>query len=1215
MTLTPQGLQKLQQAQRQIELQSNYGQRLTLEQLCDRTQLSLKTITKVLDAKVTVDRHTLEAFFAAFDLILDRADYNFPDTSPPSPRTPPSHPSTHPPIHPSTHPPSHPSTHPPSHPSTHPLPQPHTSWGEAIDVSFFCGRTQELALLDQWVVGDRCRLVALLGMGGMGKTALSVKLAQTLLPQFEFVLWRSLRDAPQMSDLLADLLPILSQQQEVKLPPGPTAQIARLLTYLRQHRCLLVLDNGETILQGGGTIGHYLPGYEAYGDLFQQVSESDHQSCLILTSREKPGEIAALEGDGLPVRSYLLPGLKASDSEILCGAKGLSGTPSDHQQLIDRYRGNPLALKIVATSIRDLFGGSIGEFLQDNTLVFSGMRRLLQQQCDRASDLEKQIMTWLAIHREWVSLEQLQQDLGTAISRRHLLEAIEALHRRSLVERGELGFTQQPVVMEYLVESLLKEVFDDLIAWGEPNPPDLRAYPWFHRYSLIQASAKDYIRQSQVRVILTPLAERLRVELCPSERLEAHARHLLAQVRARFAGTPSYSAGNLLNLLHHLGLDLTGYDFSGLWIRQAYLVNTPLHQTHFTGATFEHTVFAEPSTYSRAVAFSPVGDMLATADFNYLRLWQVSTGRLMRTMRWTWRMVFSRDGKWLASGCTGNVIKIWEVATGQCLRVLEGEENGGSSVAFTPDNSILVGTYHNQVRLWNTGTWALIGALEEHSHRVTFVAIAPVADAQGRVMMASASHDRTVRLWDLQRRQCLHILREHTNLVWNLAFSPDGQLLATSSMDGTIRLWEVATGTCRRVLSGHTHIVSASVFVPGTNLLVSASFDQTLKYWDIDQGTCVHTTVAHRAEVWGVACAPDGSQLVSVGNDKAVKFWQVDTKRCTKTIQGASSQIYGVVALGPGLLASGGDDNVARLWDIATGTCLKVLEGHTSWVWGVATSPDRQLLATASGDGTVKLWDVTRGHCLRTLTGHNANVYGLAFSADGLTLASSGVDALAKLWDVATGECLRTFEGHRSWVWDCVLATHQPWLVTASNDETIKIWDIHTGDCLRTLTGHGERVWAVALSPDDSLIASGSEDYSAKLWDPTTGECLHTLTGHTSQVKAVAFDPTGEFLVTASQDCTLRVWNRQGDCLHLLTGHTSSVSSLTFLPSDPHGQNTPAVLASGSHDETIRLWNIETGECLQVVRNPRLYEGMALTQAQGLDEFAIAALQELGAQV
>ncbi|BAY56790.1 WD-40 repeat-containing protein [Leptolyngbya boryana NIES-2135] len=321
-------------------------------------------------------------------------------------------------------------------------------WGEVIDVSRFYNRIIELATLKQWIQHDRCRLIAILGIGGVGKTALSVKLAEQAQDDFEFVVWRSLRHAPSLPDLLADLIPFLSQQQTVKLPEVLDAQISCLMRYLRQRRCLLVLDNVESILQSGERSGRYCQGYEAYGQLIARVSDERHQSCLVLTSREKPAEVSIREGDILPARSLQLTGLKASEAQKILDEKGLHESNAYCRQLIEYYSGNPLALKIAAATIRSLFNGDVKAFLNQGIIAFGDINELFYQQFDRLSQLEQQVMYWLAISRKWLMLEELQEGIIPKTSRRELLEAVASLQARSLIETSTAGFSQQPVVME-----------------------------------------------------------------------------------------------------------------------------------------------------------------------------------------------------------------------------------------------------------------------------------------------------------------------------------------------------------------------------------------------------------------------------------------------------------------------------------------------------------------------------------------------------------------------------------------------------------------------------------------------------------------------------------------------------------------------------------------------------------------------------------------------
>ena len=590
---------------------------------------------------------------------------------------------------------------------------------------------------------------------------------------------------------------------------------------------------------------------------------------------------------------------------------------------------------------------------------------------------------------------------------------------------------------------------------------------------------------------------------------------------------------------------------------------------------------------------------------------------------WTWlgahqdevnSVTFSPDGSMLASASEDNYIRLWEVSTGRYIRYFWGHTKKGSgdgvtSVVFSPDGQMLAsGGRDYTVRLWNVATSELIRTLEEHQDVVNSVAFSP--DGQ---MLVSGSNDSTIQLWKVSTGELVRTFEGHQHVVNSVAFSPDGSMLVSGSYDNTIRLWEVTTGTHTRTFPGAGKVTCVA-FSPDGSMLASTS--DTVQLWKVSTGNPIHISAddltEHVGDFTSVAFSLDGKTIAvgSYGNygwrhEDTLSLWDVSTGRRIRTVKDETT-VTNVVFSPDGEKIASTSGRAIELWSIPTGELIRTISGHEGTIGSLAFSPDGQTLVSGggghvrdylvsgsfSGDtyGEMYLWDVSTSSHLRTIFYSDGFVNSVAFSLDGQTVAAGIYDSSKVysiyLFKVPTGDFIRRF---RLRLWDgatsvafspdgktlaCGSAKNY---IRTSYNSNIMLWDIGTGRLMHELEGHKDIVNSVVFSPDGETLASGSSDGTIRLWNVSTGTLRQIFIGHTGKINSVVFALDGQTLVSGSSDNTIRLWNiSTGTTKQVIAEHTDAVNSVVF-------SSNGTLLTSGSSDKTIKLWDFATGSLLQTI--------------------------------
>ncbi|NJN00992.1 MAG: NACHT domain-containing protein [Leptolyngbyaceae cyanobacterium SL_1_1] len=447
--LTAVGLQKLHQQIRQLEAKTQLRQ--SPRTIAERVQLSEPdgihpiTVRKILNGASGVDKRSIQIVFQVLQLQLKEGDYAHAGLYQQSTA---SQPVTEaavviaPPVV--------------ATPAVK-----HQDYSEALERANLYGREHELTDLVKIIGSERCRLVQILGMAGVGKTALTTLVTKAVQPEFEFVVWKSLYHAPAPQAVLTSLLQFLTQPaaSSIKLPTQTEALQELLIEQLQNHRCLLIFDRFDSVLSGKQYAGYCRQGFAAYGELLRAVAEVSHQSCLIITSREKPRAIEFEQARY--VSSLQLKGLPLLEcQQIAKSYERVIGNIDEWRSLTERCEGNPLALKKILACIQDYFNGRISDYLKylkQGRLLFGDLYDLLSQQFDCLSTVERELVYCLARYLEPISISKLREDMASSLSHLYWLEGLDSLSRRSLLHQQKGYLRLDTMMRTYVNECQLEQ--------------------------------------------------------------------------------------------------------------------------------------------------------------------------------------------------------------------------------------------------------------------------------------------------------------------------------------------------------------------------------------------------------------------------------------------------------------------------------------------------------------------------------------------------------------------------------------------------------------------------------------------------------------------------------------------------------------------------------------------------------------------------------------
>lgn len=1057
--------------------------------------------------------------------------------------------------------------------------------------------------------GARASLIAIRGMGGVGKTVLAQAACHDEAVRDAFpdgVLWANVGRSPK-NEHLCEQIRELAKALDDTLESYDTLQGCQnqLRTTLSDRSALIVLD-------------------DVWDPNHVQLFNVDAPRCRLLLTTRSQAVVTGTNAREFPVQ---LMGENES-RELLARKSGLNrqDLPPEAAKIVQRCAGLPLALSMLGARARK--GGSEWARIVDALDRGKAERVSLKLSDYRYANLYETTQVSIESLPEEFQLRYLDLAVfpaNTPIPQKVLEtlwgltgddvdELVESWVEASLASRVETQIVLHDLQLDYVrkkagdtrdLHRRLLDAYRIKAAYDWPSGPDDGYYFSQLKYHMLEAGETIELR----RLLLNPEWIRARLEKKGISSLLAdydlpspdpvlvqvqQALQLSAHVLSR---SPDQIAGQTFGRLRSCAFGEIQEFLARIRNTESAPWLEPLGQSLWQPGAVLVCTLAGHSGAIKAIAMQMDGKRVVTAsDDHTLKAWNIESGTEVFTLRGHRAPVnavaLSRDGRIGVSTSYDRTMKVWDLETGAELRTLTGDSHLVNAVALTADGKRLVSaSYTRQIKVWDLGSGTELHTLAGHTGWVNSVVITP--DSRYAI---SASQDKTMKVWDLETGTLVLTMAGHSESVNDAVITPDGKKIVSISSDMTLKVWDLKTGAHLRALAGHTGAVTAVAITEDGEQAISASEDNTVRVWNLKSGELCRILTGHLSPVHALLLMRDGKRAISLSDDKSLKIWDLVNGNELESVAAYSGPVNAVLAASDGrrvVSINGAEGSTLKVWDFESKFDTHTLVAHSQMVNAVAISPDGMWIVSASSDKTLRVRELKTDRYVHTLTGHAKAVNSVAITPNGMRIVSASADATIKVWDLITGLETHTLIGHTRSIDHIAITADGKQVVSAACDRTLRLWDIDLGRELAVLTGHSGWVRHVVITKDGRRAVSASYDRTARIWNLQEGTLLHTLAGHEGWVNAVAVSSTG-LVVSASYDQTLKVWDMEsGKHIHTLSGHTSSVSAVSITADGKQA-------ISASHDHTLKVWDLETGSHLHTFAgHARSVNAMAIVETRG----------------